>query len=226
MFTGELAVKFRRLVQLIVATTRGLMKLFPVKEGGIFTAQSVQYDLMQEAEAMSIPVKRGDAPIKNTGSTYQTVIETPPYYSEAAPLNVADLAARFPGTHKYAAADVSLTETLLKYMASLFAQIQRKVDRGIEWQASQILQTGKIEFSAFAALVPAPLTDIDFLMHADMFPTTSVTWDTATGKQMRDDLVALCDEIRKRGKKLPTDVILGRNANTRFWNEAGNLAKH
>lgn len=223
MFTGELGVKFNKLVQMVVAPTQGLSRLFTVKEGGVFQADKVQYDIMQEAERMALPRKRGDEPNKNTGSTFQTVIEEPVYISEGAPLNVMDLKGRFPGMDKYSDADTAPMEKLLKYMASLFAQIQRKIDRQIEWQAAEILQTGKLDYTAFTALVPQPLGIIDFLMHADMFPTTGTTWDTATGEEMRDDLVALGDQIRKRGKKQPTDVILGRTANRNFWTAAGNL---
>lgn len=224
MFTGELAVKFNRLIQMIVAPTQGLSRLFTVKPGGIFAADTVQYDIMQEAEAMALPRKRGDEPNKNSGSTFQTVVETPVYITEEAPLNVMDLKGRFPGFDKYTDADTDLIQKLFAYMSTIFAQIQRKIDRQIEWQAAQILQTGQLDYTVFSSLVPTPLTAIDFLMNAAMFPTTGVTWDTATGEQMRDDLTALGDEIRKRGKKIPTDVILGRNANRNFWTATGNLA--
>lgn len=224
MFTGELAVKFNRLVQMIVAPTQGLSRLFTVKPGGIFAADSVQYDIMQEAEAMALPRKRGDEPNKNTGSTFQTVHETPVYITEEAPLNVMDLKGRFPGIDKYSDADTALVTKLFAYMASLFAQIQRKIDRQVEWQASEILQRGELDYTVFTSLVPQPLSTISFLMNAAMFPTTAITWNTATGDQMRDDLIALGDEIRKRGKKIPTDVILGRASNRNYWGAADNLA--
>ena len=75
MFTGELGIKFNKLVQMIVAPTQGLSRLFTVKEGGIFAANKVQYDIMQEAERMALPRKRGDSANINTGSTFQSVTE-------------------------------------------------------------------------------------------------------------------------------------------------------
>ena len=224
MFTGEKAVKFGRLVRIETAPTLGLARLFPIMEGNVFTAETVEYDIMQDKEAMSIPVKRGDEPRKNTGSLFQTVTETPPYYSDSAPFNIQDLKGRFPGVDKYTDADTSLTNKLLAYMTMMYARIQRKQDRQIEWQAAQILRTGTLPFSIYAALVPTPIADIDFLMDTDMFPDAVAAWSGATAKQMRDDLIALCDLIRQRGKKTPTDVILGRDANDFFWNATGNLA--
>ncbi len=224
MFTGETAVNFVRLVSIAAAPTRGLMRLFAVRPGNVSVAEDVQYDISQSAEVMSIPVKRGDRPTKNTGRSFQTVTETPPYYSESALFNVADLKGRFPGVDKYAAADRSLTQDLIAYMSTEFLEIQQKLDRQIEWQAAQILQKGKLPFSDFDPLVPQPVDDIDFKMNqTNLFTTSGVSWDTATGKQMRADLLVLCKNIRKGGKSNPTDIILGENANERFWNQAENL---
>lgn len=223
MFTGELAVKFRGVVQMIVAPTQGLMRLFPLREDGVFEAESVEYDLMQEKEGMAIPRKRGDSPNRRTSSLTQQVQETPPYISESMPINVNDLRARSIGVDKYSDADTSKTEKLIRAIARKFAELQRTIDRQIEWQAAEILQRGVLDYTTFTGLIPAPLNTIDFKMDSAMFPTTAVTWNTATGQQMRDDLESLGDEIRKRGKKVPTDVLLGRAANERFWNAAGNL---
>lgn len=224
MFTGEKAVKFGRLVRIATAPTLGLARLFLINPGNVFVAETVEYDIMQEKEAMSIPVKRGDEPRKNTGSLFQTLTETPPYYSESAPFNVQDLKGRFPGVDKYSDADTDLAQKLLAYMTDMYAKIQRKIDRQVEWQAAQILRTGTLPFTVFADLVPTPVADINFLMDPDMFPDAVAAWSGATAKQMRDDITALCDEIRTRGKKTPTDVILGRDANDHFWNADGNLA--
>ena len=223
MFTGELAVKFIGAVQQIVAPTQGLMRLFPLREDGIFEAESVEYDIYQEAEAMSTPRKRGDSPNVKTSSLVQTVSETPPYISESMRVNVRDLAARTIGTDKYSDGDTSKTEKLIRALARKFAEVQRTIDRQIEWQAAEILQRGVLNYTQFNELVPQPLNLINFLMNAAMFPTSAVTWDTATGAEMRNDLLALGDEIRLRGKKIPTDIIFGRAANERFFNVAENL---
>jgi hypothetical protein len=220
MFTGEKAVKFGRAIRMSMGPTLGLAGLFPIRPGNVFVAEKVEYDIIQEKEAMSIPVKRGDEPNKNTGSTFQTLSETPPYISESAPFNVMDLKGRFPGVDKYSDADTSLTSKLMAYITSMYAQIQRKNDRQIEWQAAQILRTGQLPFSVFDPLVPTPVADITFNMNAEMFPDAVAAWSGATAKQMDDDIIALGDLMRIKGKKMPTDVILGRDANYYFWKVA------
>lgn len=223
MFTGELAVKFLSVVQLIVAPTQGLMRLFPLREDGVFNAIKVEYDIVQVSEGMALPRKRGGGTNIITSSKYQNVTEEPPYISEGSIINVHDLAARVAGVNKYDDVNMSKTRKLMNALAFKFSIVQSYIDRQIEWQAAEILQRGQLDYSQFTGKVPAPLDVITFDVDPLMFPTTALTWDTATGKQMRDDILAQCDLVRIRGKATPTDIILGRASNDRFFEAAGNL---
>lgn len=225
MFTGQKAIKFGRKLVVKAAPTLGLAGFFPIREGNIFGAETVQYDAVQKKEEMGLPINRGGGARRLVGDSFQQISDTPPYYNFARPINLFDLKGRAAGLNEYDPANTEHVRRLIELMTESYMDIQDLIDRQIEWQASEVFQKGKIEFTQFAGVkIPAPLADYDFQMSADLFPLAAPLWAAATGAQKRAQLQSLADKIREKGKVQPTDIIMGRTANDLFWNDAGTLA--
>jgi len=210
MLNPEFATKFGRLVQKTRRPTNGLMNLFPLEPDGIFSGEVVEYDITKSLEAMALPVRRGGPPRINTADRFITREFRPPYYSEERPFNIADFAARGAGMTKYDAGDMNKTQALMLKIATDFGRMQDKIDRGIEWQAAEILQKGKIQFSVFAAVLGDSVQDLDFEMSADLFPQAVASWAGASDKFA--DLAALANKIREKGLVDPDNIIFGKAA--------------
>jgi len=218
MLNPEFATKFGRLVQKMRRPTAGLMNLFPLEPDGIFSGEVVEYDITKSLESMALPVRRHAEPRTNTADRFVTREFRPPYYSEERPFNIADFAVRGAGMTKYDAGNMNKTAALMTKIATDFGRLQDKIDRGIEWQASEILQKGKIEFSIFAGILGDSVADIDFEMSTDLFPLAVATWAGASDKFA--DLEALADKIREKGLVDPDNIIFGRAAWREFQADA------
>lgn len=225
MFTGKKAITFGRKLVVKAAPTLGLARLFPIKPGNVFGTESVQYDIQQKREKMTMPINRGGGARRQVGDSYQEVTDTPPYYNIARPINLHDLKGRAAGLDEFDPANADHVSRLIDLMTEGYMDIQDDIDRQIEFQAAEILQKGKIEFTQFAGVkVPVPVGDYDFKMNANLFTTAAPLWAAATGKQMRSQIGAVADNVRLYSKRNATDVIMGRNANDLFWEKDDTLA--
>lgn len=220
MYTGQKGIALGRELVVRKSPTLGLARLFTIKEGNIFPTEKVQYDIKQKRELMTMPMNRGGGKRRYGGDSFEQVSETPPYINVARPINLGDLKGRASGTTEYDPANEEHVRRLQALMVENYMDLQDIIDRQIEWQASEILQTGKIEFTKFPALpVPVPQKDYDFLMdQVELFVDAGVNWNGATGQQMMDDIGAMADSIRKLGKRQASDVIMGRTARNNFVN--------
>lgn len=225
MYTGQKAIKFGRKLVVRAAPTLGLASGFAITESSVFGAEEVKYDAQQRRESMSMPINRGGGARRRASDSYQEVTEKPPYINESTPINLGDLKGRAAGNTEYDPANVEHVSRLLSMVEDKYMLIQDTIDRQIEFQAAEIYQKGKIEYSQFASpKVPIPVADYDFKMNTDLFALAAPLWAAATGKEMRAQLQTLADNIRKYGKVAPTDIIFGRTANNLFWEQAENLA--
>lgn len=222
MYTGQKAIALGRELIVRKSPTLGLARFFPIKSGNVFGAETVKYDAKQKREQMTMPVGRGGGKRRYGGDSFQQIEEKPPYYDMTRPINLGDLKGRASGNTEYDPANTDHVARLQALMAENYVDLQELLDRQVEWQASEIFQTGKIEFTKFANLpVPVPQKDYDFLMpQAELFIDAGVNWNAATGDQMNNDLSALADSIRKNGKREATDVIMGRTAKANYVGSA------
>lgn len=98
-------------------------------------------------------------------------------------------------------------------MALGFRLVGDMIDRSVELQASQILQTGLLSLTDASGNVTY---DITFFPKATHFPTASISWATAATATPIDDLQALATIIRADGKVNPDKLIFGGAAMTNF----------
>lgn len=222
MFTGEKALTFGRQLVVKAAPTLGLARFFPIRPGNVFQTETVEYDSTQKRELLGLPINRGGGRRRLSGQSKDKVTETPPYVDISKPINLFDLKGRAGGNNPYDPANNDHRNRLIELMADEYSTIQDTIDRMIEFQAAEILQKGIIEWRQFAGVkVPEPLKDYDFKMpQADLFVDAGVAWAGATGDQMKGDIQALADNIRVKGKRNATDIIMGRTAKDNFIGNA------
>lgn len=183
-----------------------LSDMFTVPNGGFYKGKKVNIDIQRFGEDIAIPVTACKGPNLNDLDEFTTKQFAPPAYGEAVPLDVCDLLTRMAGVDPYSAERVSYEAQMMAYMSNGFRLIFDKIVRGIELQAAQILQTGKLE-----------LTDeendtvftLDFQAKTEHFPTTSVSWSDTANADPIGDLEALAEVIRANGHVNPNMLIMG-----------------
>ena len=189
-----------------------LQRLFTVKPGGIYSGDKVFIDVKRLGEHVAVVVEKCTGPNMNDISRFTTKEFTPPQYGEAFPLDACELLNRMAGIDPYSAAYTSYASQLVAMMFNGFVEIDAKISRGIEQQASQILQTGKLTLTNKAG---DEVYTLDFAPKATHFPTVTTNWSDP-GADPIADLQALASVIRTDGKVDPNRIILGESALTNF----------
>lgn len=194
-----------------------LSRRFTVKPGGIYMGSKVAVDVERFGEDVAVAVKVCTGPNLNDIDIYTTKEFEPPAYGEAFPLNVCDLLNRMAGVDPYSAAGVSYSAQLMSQMAKGFILIDAKISRAVEIQASQILQTGKLNLTNKAG---DTVYELDFKPKTTHFVTTGTAWATSATCTPLDDIGALANKIRTDGKVNPNRLTFGEGAFTNFMNSA------
>jgi hypothetical protein len=191
-----------------------LQRLFTVKPGGIYSGDKVFIDVKRLGEHVAVVVEKCTGPNMNDISRFTTKEFTPPQYGEAFPMDACELLNRMAGIDPYSAAYTSYAAQLVTMMFNGFVDIDAKIARGIEQQASQILQTGILNLTDDNG---ATRYALDFSPKATHFPTVTTDW-SAAGADPIADLQALAGVIRTDGKVDPNRLIMGEAALTNFLN--------
>ena len=186
--------------------------MFTVKPGGIYNGDKVAIDVVRMDEDVAVVIKKCTGPNLNDVDVFTTKEFTPPSYGEAVPFDVCDLINRMAGTDPFSDANTSYASKLVAYFVKGFVAIDNKIKRGIELQASQILQTGKLDLLDADG---ATRYELDFKPKASHFPTVSIDWDAA-GSTKLQDLQALAKQIRADSGINPDRLLFGETALDEF----------
>lgn len=186
-----------------------LSRRFTVKPGGIYSGDKVAIDIQRFGEDVAIAIKKCTGPNLNDIDEFTTKEFTPPAYGEAFPLDVCDLLTRMAGVDPFTAANMDYAGQLVAKMAQGFTVIDDKVQRAVELQASQILQTGKLTLTNKTG---DTVYELDFKPKVTHFPTVGTAWSDATNSTPIDDIKALADKIRSDGKVSPNRLTFGDSA--------------
>ena len=192
-----------------------LTRRFTVKPGGIYNGDKVTIDIQRFGEDVAIAIKKCTGPNLNDIDLFTTKEFTPPAYGEAFPLDVCDLLNRMAGVDPFTAAYTEYSGQLVAKMAQGFMLIDDKIQRAVELQASQILQTGKLVLTDDNG---ATVYEIDFKPKATHFPTVSTAWSDAATCTPLDDIQAVGNKIRSDGKVNPNRLTFGEAAFSNFMN--------
>ena len=190
-----------------------LSGLFQSPPRNFHTSEKVEIDIIRDNEEVAIVVQDLTTGARNNeNSLYVNKSFTPPIYDEEGSIHSYDTIKRIAGANPYE--DPNFGENALNESFRLFRKLEKKIRRGVELMASQVLQDGILTLKDSAGVT---LYTLDFKMKASHKITTSTTWATsgATGDPL-GDIRALADVVRDDGKLDPNQLIFGTSAIQRF----------
>jgi len=185
-----------------------LQSFFTVKPGNVYDGKKVAIDIQRFGEKVAVALKSGTGSNLNDADIVTTKEFEPPAYGEAFPADVSDLIERQAGVDPHTDAYNGYTGKLVSKIMTYFMLAMDMITRGVEVQASQILQTGKLVLTGYAG---ETRYELDFKAKATHFPTVGTAW-SAAGSDKLGDLEALGDVIRADGKVNPDILIFGAKA--------------
>lgn len=212
---NNVATGWMALFRQMRSPTGFLQSFFRMRPGNAYNGSKVQVEVVRNGERLAIPVKRGTGPNMNDASLSTVKEFTPPAYNEGFPADVEELVERMEGNDPYTDANTSYAAKLMAKLMSYFRLGTDMIGRGVELQAAQILQTGKLSLTDAAANVRY---ELDFLPKATHFPTVGTGWGAA-GSTKLQDLQDLAKVIRADGKVNPDTLIFGARALDRFLSD-------
>ena len=190
-----------------------LSGFFKSPASNFHTSELVEIDVMRDDEDVAVVVQDLTVGARANESTkYTNKGFTPPIYDEEGTITAFDQMKRQPGVDPFK--DPGYAANAMSEAFRIFSKLERKIRRAIEWQSSQVLQTGTLDLTDGAG---ASLYTLDFKPQTTHVVTTSVAWatDGTTGNPLAD-LEALATVVRRDGKKRPTKIILGASAYQRL----------
>jgi hypothetical protein len=190
-----------------------LQRMFTPKRGAFSTSTSVTIDIKRFGEPVAVVVTKATGVNFNDISKFTTKEFTPPEYGEGFQLDADDLYNREAGTNEYDAAYAENAGAVVAKMMDGFMVVDAMINRAVELQASQILQTGKLDLVDDSG---ATRYNLDFKPKATHFPTVGTAWSNHSGSSPLTDLESICDVIRADGKINPKKAILGALALKNF----------
>ncbi len=189
-----------------------LQALFVMRPENIYNGKKIEIDIQRFEENVAVAIKAGTESNLNDMDLVTGKEFTPPAYGEAVPCDVNDLVERSVGVEPYTDAYNSYIAKLVRKLNTAYEVIVAMITRGVEIQASQILQTGKLVLTGYDG---DTRYELDFKPKATHFPTVTTAWSAAGGDPL-GDLGSLIDVIRTDGKVNANQVIMGAVALRNF----------
>lgn len=187
--------------------TMFLASLFQVRPENIHRSETVEIDIERSDEDISIAIQDLSTGARyNSKDLYTNKNFTPPIHKEKFALNAFDLIKRQPGFNPFE--DVTFLRNLTRQFFSNMREIARKINRSIEVQASQVLQTGTVVLNDENGNA---VYSINYSPKASHFPTAGTAWGS-TGDTPIKDLNSLANEIRNNGLGDVDQGIFGEDA--------------
>lgn len=189
-----------------------LSGLFQSPQRNFYTSEEVEIDNVRSDEDISIVIQDLSTGYRmNSDDIYTNKGFKPPIHKEAIAINAFDLIKRTPGKNPFESPD--FRADVITRMFNGMNKVEAKIRRSIEVQASQVLQTGIVTLTDNSGNA---LYTLDFKPKASHFPTSGVSWATATGLQKISDLNSLAEQVRDDGLADPDQLIMGVDAFENF----------
>jgi len=186
-----------------------LSTFFMTRPRDIVSAESVKIDIQRGGRKIA-PVISNITQIggKIEKSQYTQKEYIPPVVALGGDFAPGDLIEKAFGKTEYQTAESDYMMQLQDKIIDTMLEIEGQFARNIEYQASQILQTG--ELSLKDSLGNVAYT-IDFFPKSTHFPTVTTSWSDANANPDAD-ISALYETIKKNGKVNARNLIFGRVA--------------
>lgn len=186
---------------------------------GLFSSPARNFHDSQEVE---IHIKRRKKDIalvitdlrasanRNASSLYTKKGFIPPAFEESYSVNAFDLITQQHGQNPFQ--DPNVQASAMAQSFELFQEIEHKIRRTIEVQASQLFQQGKLRLLSQNG---EPAYVLDFRKDPAHFPAVTVPWSEPDSDPMAD-IAALSERIRRDGGGIPSMLVFGARAWRRF----------
>ena len=143
--TSKFRARLLSLYSEVRPATMFLSSQFEVRPGNISDTEVVAIDIRREDEQISPVVNTCEGPTFNEMTRFTTKEFTPPSLNEAMPFDCKELLNRRPGETQFDATDVGFQTAFVEALLEGMTNLENKMKRNREWQASQIFQTGILE---------------------------------------------------------------------------------
>lgn len=184
--------------------------------------EKVEQDVIRDDMKVAIPVPGlASGGRQNEANKYVNKGYTPAIFKEEVSISAHDLLKREPGNNPFQNPVYLAAATRRVFEVS--RKLEKKIRRGIEQMASQVLAGGTISLPDENGAV---IFEADFKPKNTHHITTGTTWaaDGATGNPLTD-LESLAIVLRRDGKMQPTKLIFGTVAMQRFLANAKVLTR-
>jgi len=175
------------------------------------SSEEVEIDIKRSGRKVAIAVQDLSTGARmNAAELFTNKAYKPAILREKAVVNAFDLTKRNPGEDPFQSVDFQVNA--IRKAVDVGMGMNEKIQRTIELQASQVLQTGKIDLVDESNKT---VYEIDFKPKTSHFPTVSASWG-ASGATIAADITALANEISKNGKRSPDLLEMGETAFENF----------
>lgn len=188
-----------------------LASMFQTPAVNFHATEEVTIDIERSDEEVAVAIKDLSQGWRdNSADLFTNKGFIPPIFKERSPLNAFNLLKRDAGQAEFG--DVNFRAQAAVRSFNVMNKMMDKILRSIELQASEVLQTGKINLIDSSG---ATQYSIDYKPKATHFPTTGVSWAGGAGDPL-GDLAALAGVLRGDGKLDPDQLIMGNVAFNNF----------
>lgn len=203
------------LYESIASPTLFLSGMFQASPRNFYNSAEVEIDVRRSGEPVSVVIQDLSTEGRhNSNDIYTNKRFTPPVHKEKGSLNAFELLNRQAGNNPFEDFEFQLV-AMERVMFGL-ADIQAKINRAIELQASQVLQTGILSSKDENGNI---IYTLDYKPKSTHFPTVTTDW-TDSGATPIADLKALSEIIRNDGLMNPDLIIMGVDAWENFVSNA------
>lgn len=177
-----------------------LSSLFTVPQGGIHNKAKVRVHVRRSKRDIAFPMANGSTGYhENTRRGWSRKDLAPAVYKEAISITADELMGEETfGRNPFE--DTNLITRAQEEVSIVAAELNELIRRGLELQASQILQTGVLTLVDDTG---ATVFSEDFAMKSTHKPNASVNWATTGSAVPLTDIGNSCDVIAQDGKRQP-----------------------
>jgi hypothetical protein len=184
-----------------------LSGMFAVTDMSYMNSEKVRWDVQRDDEDVAFPLPAPDTgSYHNRDDQFDDKQVTPPPYGEKFTISASSLGKERPlGRTEYE--DPGFIREANERAAYMTGKLMRKLRRGMELQASQVLTL--VDGINLVNSANVSVYTLDYAAKSTHFPNAGTAWSSATFAQMITDLQSLADVIRNDGLSDPRRIIMG-----------------
>lgn len=195
-----------------------LSKWFKTTPRDIVSAGKVKIDIMRSSSKVATVVTAlSEHSTKLIRTEYTEKEFTPPKVAIGFDITAEDIDTKVFGLDPYASANVPYIADLQSRIMDKMREGELAIARNIEYQASQIFQTGKLTLQDDKG---NNVYEIDYKPKTSHIVTVSTAWSDYTNSDPDKDISNLYKEILKDGKTRAVNIIFGSNAWENYCNNS------